>query len=143
MVENKSLEVKKEVSCGGVVYRKRDVYEFLIIKHLEGHYAFPKGHMEKGETHKETAIREIKEETGIDVELDKDFVEKTTYSTKKNVLKTVYFFLAKEIGGKLKPQEKEIESIEWLEFEDAYELVTHNRDKGILRSANDYLIEME
>lgn len=133
------LEIKKETSCGGVVYRKKDSFEFLVLKHQAGHYAFPKGHMEKGETKKETAIREIKEETGIDVELDENFVEKTVYSPKENVLKEVYFFLAKEIGGELNPQEKEIQSMEWLKYDEAYEILTHDRDKEILRRANDYL----
>ena len=58
-----------EKSCGAIVYRKyHGNLEILLIKHVNsGHWSFPKGHVEAGETEVETALREIKEETGIDV----------------------------------------------------------------------------
>ncbi|MBR6598855.1 MAG: NUDIX domain-containing protein, partial [Oscillospiraceae bacterium] len=66
-----------EKSCGGVVYRKsHGNLEILLIKHINsGHWSFPKGHIEANETEQETALREIKEETGIDVVLDPSFRE--------------------------------------------------------------------
>lgn len=65
-----------EKSCGALVYRKyHGNTEILLIKHLNsGHWSFPKGHVEEGETEVETAIREIKEETGIDVMIDQSFI---------------------------------------------------------------------
>ena len=58
-----------EKSCGGIVYRKfHGNTEILLIKHIKsGYWSFPKGHVENSETEEETAKREIKEETGIDV----------------------------------------------------------------------------
>ena len=64
-----------EKSCGAIVYRKHHGNtEILLIKHINsGHWSFPKGHMEQGESETETALREIKEETGLDVLLDPTF----------------------------------------------------------------------
>ena len=58
-----------EKSCGAIVYRKyHGNTEILLIKHINsGHWSFPKGHVENDETEPETAIREIKEETGLDI----------------------------------------------------------------------------
>ena len=64
--------MKHEKSCGALVYRKHgDRTELLLIKHrFGGHWSFPKGHVELGENEFQTALREVKEETGLDV---KDF----------------------------------------------------------------------
>ena len=58
----------KEKSCGAIVYRKyHGNTEILLIKHINsGHWSFPKGHVERGETEVQTAHREILEETNID-----------------------------------------------------------------------------
>ena len=67
--------MKKEKSCGAIVYRQRDSWvEVLLICHKNGgHWAFPKGHVEKQETEEETALREIREETGLTVKLNTAF----------------------------------------------------------------------
>ena len=56
--------MKKEKSCGCIIIKDDEV---LLIKHNKGHWDFPKGHMEEGETEKQTAVREVKEETHMDV----------------------------------------------------------------------------
>ena len=89
--------MKKEKSCGAVVYRQGETgVEVLIIKHKNGgHWAFPKGHVEKKETEPETALREIKEETGLKVELDTGFREMVTYSPKPNVMKDCLLYTSR------------------------------------------------
>ena len=57
----------KEKSCGAVIFNNED--KVLIVKHNAGHWDFPKGHMEAGETEKQTALREVKEETKIDIHI--------------------------------------------------------------------------
>lgn len=81
-----------EKSCGAIVYRKHHGNtEILLVRHLKsGHWSFPKGHMEAGETEEDTARREIKEETGLDVLLDTGFRETVNYSPKKNTKKPWY-----------------------------------------------------
>lgn len=61
----------REKSCGAVVYKEDNgELKFLLVYQNNGHYSFPKGHMEEGETELETTIREIKEETNLDVDVD-------------------------------------------------------------------------
>jgi len=62
----------EDFSCGVVPYRVVEGRrEFLLIQHRAGHWAFPKGHPEKGESYLQTARRELAEETGIEhIELD-------------------------------------------------------------------------
>ncbi|MDE6776190.1 MAG: NUDIX domain-containing protein, partial [Ruminococcus sp.] len=95
-----------EKSCGAIVYRKyHGNTEILLIKHLNsGHWSFPKGHVEADESETDTARREIKEETNIDVIIDPTFRETVTYSPKKDTLKVVVYFLAKARNVNICPQ---------------------------------------
>ena len=86
-----------EKSCGAIVYRKHHGNtEILLIKHINsGHWSFPKGHVEQGETEVETALREIKAETSLDVLIDPTFRETVTYFPRKDTQKVVVYFIAK------------------------------------------------
>lgn len=128
--------MKKEKSCGAVVYRKgENGLEILLIKHKNGgHWAFPKGHVEKKETESETALREIWEETGLKVKLDTAFREMVTYSPKPNVMKDVVYFAAKAKKEDVRPQPEEVLEICWKAPAEALELVTYATDREILQS---------
>lgn len=86
-----------EKSCGAIVYRKsHGNTEILLIKHINsGHWSFPKGHVEGNETEVETAIREIKEETAIDVMIDPTFRETVSYYPKRDTQKRWFISLGK------------------------------------------------
>ncbi len=133
--------IKKEKSCGAIVTKIIDSKtKILLIKHTNGgHWAFPKGHVEKNETEEETALREIFEETGIVAELDTNFREVCSYSPKKNVIKDVVYFGAHVIDGKVSAQKGEVEEIKWLGKKKALELISFEADKKILVSYIDYL----
>ena len=104
--------MEKEISCGAVVINEKK--EILLVKTVKGYYGFPKGHMEKGETKLETAIREVKEETNIDIEIvdSKEFL--LSYEMDNGVFKDVVLFLAKPVTKEVKRQEKEISDIKWV-----------------------------
>ena len=121
--------MKKVKSCGCIVIENNKV---LLVQQRKGNWGFPKGRMEKNETECETAIREVKEETNIDVEIEdinKKYID--TYFTKKNVSKEVVFFLAKRIGGEIKPQEKEIQNVEWVDLLEAINRITMKSTKEL------------
>lgn len=123
--------MKYEKSCGAVVF---DGNKVLIIQQVKGHWGFPKGHVEDGETEVQTAVREIKEETNLDVEIDesKRFVEH--YSPEEGIEKDVVFFVAKKVGGEVKVQEEEVKDTEWLTPREAMERLTYESSKNILRN---------
>ena len=135
----------KEKSCGAVVFTKLNgEIKYLIEEMLQGHFALPKGHVEAGETELETASREIKEETNLDVTFLTSFKETTSYSPAKNVCKDVIYFLAEaNCPSTLKKQPEEVEELYWLNFDEAYERLTYNNDKSILENANEYLTSMK
>ena len=126
-----------EKSCGAVVFRKyHGNIELLLIKHVVGgHWSFPKGHVEAGETEEQTALREIKEETGIDVELITTFREVVSYSPKRDTTKDVIYFLGKAKNFQYTPQEEEIAQIKWVEINLAHSFLTYDNDKQLVNKA--------
>lgn len=122
--------MKYEKSCGAVVF---DGDKILLIKQLEGHWGFPKGHVEGGETEVQTAVREIKEETNYDVEIDERYRYQESYSPKEDVKKDVVYFVAKKMGGNMLAQVEEIQDIKWLSIEDAINKLTYQSSKNVLR----------
>lgn len=126
-----------EKSCGAIVYRKfHGNIEILLVKHVNsGHWSFPKGHVELGETEVETAQREILEETGIEVIIDSSFRETVTYSPKKGTQKIVVYFLAKAKGYDVIPQPDEIADIKWVEIGRAQSVLSYDNDRSIVSKA--------
>ena len=123
--------MKYEKSCGAVIF---DGDKILVIQQVKGHWGFPKGHVEEGETEVQTAVREIKEETNLDVQIDesKRFVER--YSPEEGVEKDVVFFVAKKTGGEIKVQEEEVKDTKWLFPQDAMKILTYDSSKRILQN---------
>lgn len=134
--------MKTEKSCGAVVLRKdQGRLQVLLIKHINGgHWAFPKGHVERGETEEQTALREIKEETGLTVMLDTNYRKTVTYSPKKDVVKDVVYFVAVAKDGQRTAQESEISRIRWTDADRAADFVSFENDKVILLGALEYYL---
>ena len=132
----------KEKSCGAVVYKiENGIIYFLIEKMKKGHFSMPKGHVENGETEIQTALREIKEETNLDVTIDDSFKETITYEVENKNLKDVVFFIASYDKGTIVNQEKEVSDIYFLPFDKAYNKLTYKSDKNVLLKAYLYLIK--
>ncbi len=131
-----------EKSCGAIVFRKfHGNTEILLIKHVNsGHWSFPKGHVEENETEIETAVREIKEETGIDVIIDPTFRETVSYSPRKDTQKIVVYFIAKARNYDYSPQEEEIAEIRWVEIGRASSILTYENDRSIVTKAKSAII---
>ena len=129
-----------EKSCGAVVIRKKDnKIDTLLIQMLGGHWSVPKGHVENNETEIETALREIKEETNLDVVIDTRFREITTYSPKPEVLKDVIYFIAISKSDDYTIQETELKAAKWVDIYEAVSYVTYEDDKKILKKAIKYI----
>lgn len=128
-----------EKSCGAVVYTKsKQKIKFLLVKQKNGYYGFPKGHVEGEETEHETAKREIREETGLDVRFVDNFKECDEYDlpTKEETKKTVVYFLANFNRQRIRIQDKEIEAFALVELNEALKLLKFDRMKEIIIKAN-------
>ena len=136
--------MKKEKSCGAVVYKKENNQIYILIEEMRlGHFSIPKGHVEKNETEIETAIREIKEETNLEVIVDDRFREMVTYSPYVGCLKDVVFFVAEAKSEELINQEIEVSNLYWLSPQLAINKLTYESDKQVLKKALKYLGEEE
>ena len=129
--------------CGAVVFRKGEPRRYIIIENLSGHIGFPKGHCEDMETEEMTAIREVKEETGLDIELLPDFRCEEHYKAEVDgelIEKTAVYFLAAVDKEAIKIQEEEIPDWWTLTYEEALAKLNFESDRNILRRAQYYCI---
>lgn len=137
-----SLDCFYERSCGAVVFRKiNEDYRYLLIRNRRSsNWSFPKGHVESGETHEETAKREVLEETGLHINIIPGFVSKSQYSIQNRIQKTVNLYVATTNDSKTKIQVEEIEDYVWLTYDNALKNLKFENDKTILTNAHDFLL---
>lgn len=152
-----------EKSVGAVVFRReKKKIKYLLLQHpksgiYRGHWDFPKGHIEKGESWQETLKREVKEETGITkIKIIPGFSTWVKYfyrargeeekeRRKKgkgvNIFKIVTYYLAETSQKKVKLS-FEHKNYAWLEYKEALERITFKNSKEVLKKANLHLISI-
>ena len=137
-----------EVSAGIIPYYKK-TKEFLLLHYPsitkgKGHWGFPKGHVEEGETEIETAKREMEEETGLDVDFVFGFKDeiKYFYKTKEGKLsrKKVVFFIGIPKSKNVKLS-FEHDNYKWAKYEEALKLITFENEKRVLKRAWEFIRE--
>ena len=108
-----------EKSCGAIVYRRgADGLEFLVLnEQYSDKWGFPKGHMEAFETEEQTALREMREETGLTANLIPEKRVVSGYDIPPFTRKQVVLFLG-EVHGTVTPQEEEIMRYKWVTAEE-------------------------
>lgn len=127
----------EEISAGAIVYTKIDnKIKYLISKDFHNNWGFPKGHLENNETKQEAAIREIKEEVGVDVILDTSFEETLEYVMPNGIKKKSIYFIAYFENQIPTRQLEEVQEIKILEYEEALNLLTFDNMKQVLINAN-------
>jgi 8-oxo-dGTP pyrophosphatase MutT (NUDIX family) len=133
--------VADEKSCGAIVYLKTASGILYLLLHYEsGHWDFVKGNVEINETEKETAVRELREETGItDARFVDGFREKIEYYYRRKqgetVHKEVVFYLMETNTENITLSFEHIGSI-WLNYEQAIEKLTFKSAKDLLKKAD-------
>lgn len=121
--------MKNEKSCGAIVLNENKV--LLVQQRKSGNYGFPKGHMEDGETEIETAIREVKEETGVDIYIMPSFRYSLSYIQNESINKEVVYFIAKTNNFSTICQEAEISNTFWIPIEEVRDTLTYDNLKKI------------
>jgi len=135
----------EEKSAGAIViHRSGSKIEYLILHYPAGHWDFPKGNVEKGESELDAAIREIGEETGLtDLRLINGFKRMIQYYYRKGdqlVKKTVTFYLAESKTKDVKLS-YEHQGFIWLPIDEALAKVTYQNARNVLKEAHQFLTQ--
>ncbi|MCX8200274.1 MAG: NUDIX domain-containing protein [Candidatus Micrarchaeota archaeon] len=137
----------EERSAGAVVFYRNPrsgSIEYLLLHYEEKHWDFPKGHIEHGEKPIEAMLREVKEETGLDVDPvfgfnEKiDYVFRARYDNNNLKHKVVEFFLASAPKKKVSLSSEHV-AYEWLPYKLALERITHENSRRVLKAADTFL----
>jgi 8-oxo-dGTP pyrophosphatase MutT (NUDIX family) len=138
-----SLKTQRVTSAGGVVFRKgEDGLEVLLCgRNSDQLWALPKGTPEEGETLEQAALREVREETGVEVEAEDTIGEIRYWFSRPQegvrYYKTVRHYLMKPIGGDPSLHDHEFDDVRWFSAQEALKLLTYQNEARILRQAID------
>ncbi len=136
----------KDYSYGIVPLRfKNHLWQVLLIQHQAGHWAFPKGHADLGESPQQAAERELYEETGVKVQrylLPDPLIETYIFTSQgQRIYKTVHYFLAL-VTDKVVIQEVEVQASEWLTLPEALVRVNFKETKRLCLQVNEFLTHL-
>lgn len=135
----------KEISAGGVVFNSDKI---LLLRKFNGGWVLPKGHVKKGETFSQTALREVREESGIKAELG-EYIDKIEYQyynfrKMKKSSKTVHWFVMYSNDMNLIPLKKEgFNGAQYVEADRALKILIHKNEKMIIKKAIEINKEIE
>lgn len=137
-------QVKIQVSSGGVTFRKsKKGIEVALIRIRSGRWALPKGLTNKGEVPEETALREVREETGLEGRLiDKLGDIEYWYFSKEDQTKYhkfVHFYLIEYERGSINDHDWEVEEVRWFPIDKAIKALSYKSEKEIMERAKIYL----
>ena len=133
--------MKREFSAGAVVYYKGADQKlvYLVLQYGRSHWDFAKGKLEVGETNEMAAVREVREETGLTVQLDPGFEHKIFYRFKSRegepVSKEVTFFVAPAPTQDVVLSEEHT-AFRWLPYEEARQVLTYDNAVRLLDTAH-------
>ncbi len=134
----------QEKSAGAVLFYMNKTIEYLLLHYEAGHWDFPKGAIEAGESEVDTVKREVWEETGIkDIEIIPGFRKTIHYFYRKSrhlVRKTVVFYLARAPTQEVTLSYEHVGYV-WLNYENAMRRLTFKTARDTLREAHEFLIK--
>jgi len=129
------------------VFREGDegIEIVLVSRRSSGLFALPKGKVDPGEQVEQTAVREVREESGLEAEILEDLGEVRYWFSDENrerVDKVVYFFLMRPTGGDMADHDHEFDDVGWYHLAEAERLLTHKNQLHILHRAAELIAKM-
>jgi 8-oxo-dGTP pyrophosphatase MutT (NUDIX family) len=136
------LRTATATSAGGIVVRfEADIPHLVVGSRRRDRdivtWTLPKGTPNPGETREQTALREVAEETGLEVRItgSLDSIEYRFVQRGLRIHKTVHYFLMEQTGGDLAGHDHEFESVRWVSFDDAQHSLTFETERALVASA--------
>lgn len=140
-----ALPTEEHFSAGGVVYREseRGIEVILCGRVKPLLWSLPKGTPDDGESPEATALREVREETGLQIAIERDLGEIEYWFQKPGarVHKRVKFYLMIPTGGSVDDHDPEFDRVEWFEGEQALATMTYTNEKEVMERALRFLRE--
>ena len=141
------MNTRERVSAGGVAYRAAEgSFEIAVIRSArESRWQLPKGIVDPGETNEQAAIREVREEAGIDCELlekidsiDYWYVDRWSAEPVR-VHKNVHFYLMKYLKGDIAHHDHEVDEVRWVPVEEAGKILAFSAEKQVVKKAKEMI----
>jgi 8-oxo-dGTP pyrophosphatase MutT (NUDIX family) len=132
----------RETSAGGVVFRiEAGAPLFLLIRDSYANWGFPKGHVERGESTEDAALREVREETGLQTLSSCGLIDTIDWYFRfrgRLIHKSCHFYLMETPESDTAPQHAEgITACQWVTYGEAHEAVSYANAREVLRRARD------
>jgi 8-oxo-dGTP pyrophosphatase MutT (NUDIX family) len=139
------MQTRSEISAGGVVYERQDGVRVALAARRtrkgELVWGLPKGGIDEGETEVDAAIREVREETGLEAVVEEDLGQiRYMYVWEGvRVRKSVRFFLMRATGGDVSQHDDEMEDVRWFSLPSAIRRAAYRGEREVLERARDRL----
>jgi len=140
--------LEREFSAGGLVYRRREGEVAVVLaarRHPESGalvWTIPKGHVEPGESSKAAAVREVREETGLEAEIEQQlgditywFARRDAEGRARRVWKRVRFFLMRSRGGRFRDRDREMDAVRWFSLDEAERAAAFASERALVQRA--------
>jgi 8-oxo-dGTP pyrophosphatase MutT (NUDIX family) len=137
---NRRLPIQEAVSAGGVVWRRGEGERIEVVicgRRSERVWGLPKGTPDDGEKIEQTALREVREETGLEVRLGERLNSIEYWFTANGVRyhKRVHHWMMEPVGGDLAHHDHEFDDVRWLPAAEAHKLLTYDGEKKLIAEA--------
>jgi 8-oxo-dGTP pyrophosphatase MutT (NUDIX family) len=133
------LRNARATSAGGVVYRSSEGVSEIVLVHRRDPplWALPKGTPSRGESLEETAQRETREETGLEVAIERPLGSIHYFFVRNRIRfsKTVHFFLMRATGGDVADHDHEFDEVRWFQLEEAQSIATYPTEREVIARA--------
>jgi 8-oxo-dGTP pyrophosphatase MutT (NUDIX family) len=140
------MRTVREVSAGGVIYRRHQGTLEVALIHVRNRWGLPKGHIEEGESAGQTAVREVREETGLEGKLTAKLGEirysyraRTSKGEPIRIAKRVYFYLLRCLRGDVRDHDHEVDEARWVPIGHAIDRLKFPSERKMVRRAMSFL----